>query len=110
MERYQIKLPERRPGERDIEPAQLAEAQELIDRIAIGEQLEFDLSKISANQAEALINRLTDIWNGDLALERHIDLAAGREKSQRSSFVLRMLLIALAVFGVSLLVSNLLDG
>lgn len=110
MERYQIKLPERLPGEPDIEPEQLAEAQELIDRIAIGDRLGFDLTEISANQAEVLINRLTDIWNGDLALERHIDAAYERDASQPRHFMFRVVLIALTVLAISLLVSNLLDA
>ncbi|MEJ2140197.1 MAG: hypothetical protein P8Y61_12245 [Gammaproteobacteria bacterium] len=110
MERYKIKLPERLAGEPDIEPEQLAEANELIARIAIGDRLDFDVTQISANQAEVLINRLTDIWNGDLALERHASEAVQRDTEQQPRFIFRVLLIALAVFAVSLLVANLLDA
>ena len=96
MERYWIKLPERQDGEPDISPEQIDEAQALIDKIAINDLLSFKLEEIGSNQAEVLINRLTDVWNGDLALDQSV--AGDTEKPRVSSAIFRMMLIGAAVF------------
>lgn len=96
MERYWIKLPERQDGEPDISPEQIDEAQELIDKIAINDLLSFNLEDIGRHQAEVLINRLTDVWNGDLALDQ--SASRGPDEHRWSPVVIRMILIAAAVF------------
>lgn len=80
-----IELPRRTAGESGATADQFAEIYSLLAKVGLDDVAESSLENIGSKQAEWLLERLRQVWNGDIEFNRYIGQPVTKSSRPRVS-------------------------